>query len=105
MAEPAVPRYRPWWSKPKPEPLPEQSVAVAPEPAAATAPVATQPVRTPVRRASTPPKPTSQAGKAAQRFSGIRLGVRTPFTPSESGKALKCTNTTQPGGRVKVVCE
>jgi hypothetical protein len=35
----------------------------------------------------------------------MRVGVRTPFQPSESGKPLSCANETQAGGRVKVVCK
>ncbi|MGC4025764.1 MAG: hypothetical protein QM744_11790 [Mesorhizobium sp.] len=103
MAEPAMPSYQPWWSRSKPEPLPAPE-AYPPQPDV-TPPVAAQPVRAPVRRASAPPRPTSQAGKAVQRYSGMRVGVRPPFTPSDSGKPLKCENKTQTGGRVKVVCE
>lgn len=99
-----MPSHQPWWSRSKPEPLPAPD-AYPPQPAATATPAAAQPVRTPVRRVSSPPRPTSQAGKAVQRYSGMRVGVRPPFTPSESGKPLNCANKTQPGGRVKVVCE
>lgn len=100
MAEPALPSYRPWWNRTPPDPQPAPA-AFPPEPTLTPAPIATQPVR----HVSTPARPSSQAGKAAKRFSGMRVGVRAPFTPSESGKPLNCANKTQPGGRVKVVCE
>lgn len=100
MAKPAMPSYS-LWPRSRPEPVQPAPQAFPPQPIVVPA----QPAPQTVRRQSAPARPASQAGKAAQRFSGIRVGVRPPFTPSETGKPLNCANKTQQGGRVKVVCE
>ncbi|MCO5065704.1 MAG: hypothetical protein M9924_14995 [Rhizobiaceae bacterium] len=100
MADPTPPSaFRtPWWRRSQP-----QAPAYPPQPvlAAPTSP----PPQSSVRRSPQRQGPTTNAGKSVEQFHGMRVGVRPPFTPSESGKALNCANKTQPGGRVKVVCE
>ena len=99
---PSAGSKRPWWKRSGPE-----SPAYPPQPGSAspTQPTRTQTASRPAPRSSGPVHQSSKAGKAAQQFQGMRVGVRPPFTPSESGKPLNCANKTQPGGRVKVVCE
>lgn len=86
----------PWWQRSEPAP------AIGSYPPG-PAPIATQPVQQQNRTAQR--RGTSKTSKTAQQFQGMRVGVRPPFTPSETGKPLNCANQTQPGGRVKVVCE
>lgn len=53
------------------------------------------------------PRTASRTIKAvAPRFKPMRVGVKAPFqATAENAKPLTCSNTTQPGGRVKVSCE
>lgn len=52
-------------------------------------------------------RPARPAARSKARLKVPRIAVATPFkpAPTDDTKPLACRNETQPGGRIKVVCD